>query len=254
MNIYLLRVGADYTRAGGGFHSPIFPDKSFVFVPIPEDENKLIESKAIKYRDFKWNNEPVGRYIPSKISQDQFIHNDPEFETFTYGSPKYNSKGNIEKNYNNILKMKEGDLLVFYAAFSGEMNNRNDMNGLYFFAYFVVDCFIKWDCPDNLCQEEQALVRNNHHFIHKRQDQVVIVGNKDKSKVFKKAIPLSLSSGPERRGSNYYPCQSIKQILDGYDASMNFSSIRKPPINKLPPLKIISIVIVKGIILLVLYI
>jgi hypothetical protein len=230
MNLYLLRVGADSTPAGGGFHSRIFEDRSFVFIPIPEKRDNLILSKALTYRDFKWNNSSVVPYLPPKIwsdyPPDQFIHNDPEFETFTYGSPQKNSKGKTEKNYNNILNMKEGDILSFYAAFSGD---RADMNGLYFFAYFLVDCVIKYDCPDNLSQEEQALVRNNHHFIHKRQDQVVIVGKKHKSKVFKKAILLSSSSRPDRRGSNYYPCQSIRQNLDEYDKAMNLSSLRKPP-------------------------
>jgi hypothetical protein len=238
MNIYLLRVGADSTPAGGGFRSPIFPDSSFVFMPIPEKECNLILSKARTYRDFKWNNISVVQYLPRKIwkvaPRDQFIHNDPEFETFTYGSPRYNSNGNTEKNYKSILKMQGGDILAFYAAFLGERNNRNDMDGLYFFAYLIVDHVIEWDSPGDLRREEQALVRNNHHFIHKRPNQVVIVGKRDKSKIFKKAILLS-SSKTDRRGANYtnyYPCQSIKQILDGYYASMNFSSIRKPPIKE----------------------
>ncbi|MDP2973012.1 MAG: hypothetical protein Q8P64_27955 [Deltaproteobacteria bacterium] len=107
--------------------------------------------------------------------------------TFTYGSPKYNSKVMKEKNYNALLKMGNGDILAFYAAFSSDSAN---IDGLYFFAYFVVNCVIEYGCPDSLSQEKQALVRNNHHFIHKRSDQVVVVGFPDKSRVFEKAILL----------------------------------------------------------------
>jgi hypothetical protein len=63
MNLYLLRVGADSTKAGGGFHSRIFEDRSFVFMPIPEEEKKLILSKALTYRDFKWNNRSIVPYL-----------------------------------------------------------------------------------------------------------------------------------------------------------------------------------------------
>jgi hypothetical protein len=229
MKLYLLRVGADFTPNGGGFHSRIFKDRSYLFIPIPEKKENLITSKALTYRDFKWHNKAVIPYLPRKIwsddPPDQFIHNDPEFVTFTYGSPKYNSKGMREKNYNALLEMEKGDILAFYAAFSGDSAN---IDGLYLFAYFVVNCVIEWSDPDGLSQEKQALVRNNHHFIHRRPNQVVVVGFPDKSRVFKKAILLS-SRITDRRGSNYYPCLSIQQNLAGYNKSMNLSSLRNPP-------------------------
>jgi hypothetical protein len=230
MKLYLLRVGADSTPVGGGFHSRICKDRSFTFIPIlAKDgygrEEYLNKSKALTYRDFKWRNNSIDPHIPDKISRDQFIHNDPEFVTFTYGSPKYNlERTRKDKNYKGLLNMKKDDILVFYAAFSSDSA---DMDGLYFFAYFIVDRTIDW--PGNLSQEQQALVRNNHHFIHKRpEDQfVVVVGKRDESKVFEKAILLS-SHYDGREMSNYKPCRIIKEKLN-YDKSMNLSSLRKPP-------------------------
>jgi hypothetical protein len=169
-------------------------------------------------------------YLPRKIwicdPLDQFIHNDPEFVTFTYGSPKYNLKGTIEKNYTPLQNMEKGDILAFYARFS---SNNASIEGLYFFAYFVVNCVVKYSSPDNLNQENQALVRNNHHFIHKRLDQVVVVGFPDQSKVFEKAVLLSSRHSDVRKISNYYPNRSIQEYFGLYDKAMNLSSLRNPP-------------------------
>ena len=234
MKPYLLRVGADSTPAGGGFHSRIFENGAYMFIPIPEKKRNLILDKALRYRDF---NNSIVAYLPTHLyprkmwtddPPDQFTHNDPEFQTFTYGSPIYNqdnSHGSKEKNYSALLKMEKGDILAFYAAFS---RDGAIIDGYYFFAYFVIDCVIKYGLPDSLSQEKQALVRNNHHFIHKRQNQVVVVGCPNSSRVFNKAVLLSSRPTDVRKGNNYYPCQSIQEYLGKYEKSMNRSSVRNP--------------------------
>ncbi|MFC1937634.1 hypothetical protein ACFLWY_03650 [Chloroflexota bacterium] len=232
MEHYLLRVGADTTPDGGGFRSRIFENRSFMFIPIPEKQDELIVCNALTYRDFKWGNNSIIPYLPQKLlprkiwtndPPDQTIHNDPEFTTFTYGSPKYNKNGTREKNYSSLLEIKNGDILTFYAAFSSD---NTIMDGLYFFAYFVVDCVIEWGYSDNLSQDKQVLLRNNHHFIHKRRDQVVVIGS-PKSRIFEKAILLS-SSITDRERSNYYPCISIRENAK-YKKPMNRSSLRRLP-------------------------
>ena len=238
MKPYLLRVGADSTEDGGGFHSRIFENRSYIFMPIPERKERLILDKALRYRDYRWQGNSIVPYLPPNLRPrkvwadnptDQFIHDDPEFHTFTYGSPIYNQdnpNGRKEKNYGTLPKMEEGDILVFYARFS---KDGTSTDGLYFFAYFVIQCVIEYDSPDSLCEEKQTLVRNNHHFVHKRQNQIVVVGCPNSSRVLNKAVLLSSCPLDIRRGGNYYPCMSIKEHLGEYDRAMNRSSVRKPP-------------------------
>ncbi len=237
MKLYLLRVGADSTVSGGGFHSPIFEGKSFMFIPIPEERKMVTEHRAVRYRDKKWRDKSIDPYLPPKLPRkfgaekppDQYVHNDPEFETFTYGSPQFienkDKKQITEKNYNVLRRMQKGDILVFYAAFKNTCDS--SMDGLYFFAYFIVREAVIYDGHENLDAEKVALVRNNHHYIHREQQKqhIVVVGDPNESKIFKKAVLLS-SKNPDRFGRNYYPCYSIRELLDNYANSMNMSSLR----------------------------
>jgi len=223
MNLYLLRVGADSTH-----YSRIFPDGSYIFIPIPDEEKYLVKEKARTYREYTWRNHPVCEYLPDRI-QNRCIHNDPEFETFTYGSPRYNRNGSVEKNYRKLAAMQEGDMLTFYAAFT---SNGHEIEGYYFFAYFIVDRPIT--VPDNLTDEEKELVENNHHFTHigalQNQEQVIVKGCPKQSRLFRKAVLLS-SHKHGIEGRNYRPCRCVQNLLGGYNKSMNRSSIRKIPLS-----------------------
>lgn len=228
--LYLLRVGADSTKAGGGFYSPIFEDRSYLFVPIPEWD--VIQDKAVTYGSYKWNGRSVLEYIPptiaSRPSKMQPVHNDPEFGTFTYGSPRYARGNGTEKNYNKLKSMNPGDILVFYAAFKNVSPSRNDpVYGLYCFSYLVVHKAVPYQDPASIVEGNKQLVVGNHHFIHNYHNQVIIVGDRAKSRVLNKAVLLSTTQ--DRRGSNYYPCQSMIQKLGGYDKSLNLSSLRQMP-------------------------
>ncbi|MDI6450657.1 hypothetical protein [Anaerobaca lacustris] len=217
MTMYLLRVGADTTRAGGGFRSPIFQDR-YLFIPIPECD-QVVDDMAITYGAFTWMGRPVWQYVPARLRK-RIVHADPEFCTPSYGSPRQNSNGTTEKNYNTLSSMVAGDIIVFYAAFV----NERDVAGLYFFAYIVVRQSITYADPTELSAETQAMVAGNAHFVHHCMDQVIVVGDPEHSRVFNTPVQLS---GPEnRRGSNYYPSDEVADIL-GYRKSMNRSSIRR---------------------------
>lgn len=224
--LYLLRVGVD--RTYGGFHSPIFRDLSYLFIPIPD--NNVIKEKSITYSEYKWNYHSILPYIPEKMREkysSYTIHNDPEFITFTYGSPRYNQKGNIEKNYKRLKNTNKNDLLVFYAGFSDVSGESNDLiSGLYFFAYFVIDQIIEYSTFDSFREDQKNCISNNHHYIHEWNDQVIVVSNREKSRVFEKAVLLS-SKKYDRKGSNYYPCEEIEKILGGYKKALNRSSLRE---------------------------
>lgn len=218
--LYLLRVGADLTKRSGGFHSPIFKDYTYLFIPIPD--NEVIREKSIQYSEYQWNNQFVLSYIPKELHS-KTIHNDPEFITCTYGSPKLNNSNNTEKNYNKLSNLKKNDLLVFYAAFKCEVEE--SLSGYYFFAYFIIENTINYSKVNSLNEEQKVRIQNNHHYIHDWTDQVIVIGNREKSRVFEKAVLLS-SKQFDIKGTNYYPCEKIRDLLNGYNKSMNMSSIR----------------------------
>jgi hypothetical protein len=56
-------------------------------------------------------------------------------------------------------------------------------------------------------------------------NQIVVVGHKSESRVFKKAILLSSSKNDIRNRSNYYPCKEVRNHLR-YDKALNRSSLR----------------------------
>ena len=106
--VFLANVGAN---ASHRFAGPLFDDFTFEFLPIPEDR-ELQGSHAVRYRDLRSFYQPGNdllTYVPRRL-WDWPAHNDPEFETFTYGDNcETSSRGAALK------KLRPGDRLVFLA-------------------------------------------------------------------------------------------------------------------------------------------
>ena len=225
-----MRVGADKTFVPK-FLSTIFENLSFIFVPIPSDPHLEILEERITYSEFKWNNQDILSFIPPELST-RGIHNDPEYISCTYGSPKYNKDEHGEKNYSTLINLKQDDLLVFFAAFrkdgtlrKGGKIDYETIFGYYIFAYFIIDQIVAYTSIESLREEQIRFISNSYHYIHKWKDQVIVVGNPEKSRLFEKAVLLS-SRQNDLKGTNYYPCEEIEEILDGYNVALNMSSIR----------------------------
>ena len=106
--IYLANVGAN---ASHRFSSPIFADGTFEFLPIPEDQD-LPGDHAVRYKDLRAHNDPglsLLPYVPKRL-WDWPAHNDPEFETFTYGDNCATSPRAAA-----LRRLKPGDHLLFLA-------------------------------------------------------------------------------------------------------------------------------------------
>jgi hypothetical protein len=83
--VVLLRVGID---AGcGGIQGPLFEDGSFEFVCIPDNHGVSVHTYGTMLgRDGK----PLAGYFAESrrtVMEEQHVHHDPEFETFTYDDP-----------------------------------------------------------------------------------------------------------------------------------------------------------------------
>ena len=133
MKIALLRVGADSGNLG--FHSPLFKDGTFDFIPINESATTLVSKNFQTYQNTRINKkEFLINYFPDRkkeIHKSSIIHNDPEFETFTYGDPSFNKKG-----LSNLIR---GDYLIFYSSLFDFPKKENSITQLYAIGYFEID-------------------------------------------------------------------------------------------------------------------
>ena len=112
MQVVLLRVGID--TGSGGIHGPLFRDGSFEYIPIPD----RFGGRGVDERTYGNTASRTGQWLVSYFPErfrtkmdDQAIHFDPEFETFTYGDPT--------RLKSSLRRLDEGDVLVFYAGLEG---------------------------------------------------------------------------------------------------------------------------------------
>ena len=106
--IYLANVGANTSHR---FASPIFEDGAFEFLPIPESP-RLDSPRAVRYRDLRPHDSrrELSRYVPPRL-WDRACHNDPEFDTFTYGDECDDHARAV-----GLRGLQPGDVLLFLAG------------------------------------------------------------------------------------------------------------------------------------------
>lgn len=114
--ICIINVGAN--SAHRNLRSALYPDGYFEFVPIPDpclNGTKL----GIKYSQLHpFNDIPFSELI-SRQFYDQCTHNDPEFDTFTYGDyPTCHARAA------NLKKLTKGDYIFFFARLVPWNNGR----------------------------------------------------------------------------------------------------------------------------------
>jgi len=178
VNVVLLRVGID--TGCGGIHSPLFADRSFEFLPIPD-------SRGLDKRTYGNSKGRAGRvfaeYFPERKQAEaraEAMHVDPEFEAFTYGDPTPPKRG--------LAKMQPGDLLVFYAGMEGWGHTRQP--ALYLAGMFRVQLagFARDFSNAQLQREFTHNYHVRHHtvFAEQRERLVLVKGGKG-SRLFERA-------------------------------------------------------------------
>lgn len=192
MKAMLLRVGID-TGTDGAL-APIFDDGTFEFIPISEGDAGSREGRTYANAIGR-HGKPFADYLPPRIA-DRTMHADPEFETFTYGDPTSKRK--------YLVKLDEGDLLVFYAGLVPFRTDRY-RKGLYIIGYFTVDEVIDFNALSPAVSKAQVLrfPRNAHvKRGEDTEDLVIVVGDNEHSALLTKAIPIS-QPHLDRRGRPY---------------------------------------------------
>jgi|CXWL01.1.fsa_nt_gi hypothetical protein len=192
MNVVLLRVGID--TGSGGIHSPLFPDGSFEFTPIPDAHGA----------DERTYGNTVGRsgrflsdYFPEakrRSAATQSMHVDPEFTTFTYGDPTPPKRG--------LKKLRPGDVLVFYAGMQGW--NWAQEPALYLAGYFEVARagFAPDLGEDTVRREFSANFHVRHPNVYRDQrERLLLIGGGAGSRLYTRAHRLG---GTVRRANGTY--------------------------------------------------
>jgi putative DNA base modification enzyme with NMAD domain len=150
----------------------------------------------------------------------QPIHADPEFETFTYGDPTPPKA--------SLSRLSEGSLLVFYAGLKGF--DFGCPPALYIVGYFEI---ARAGRTSSYSQTELvAMFRNNFHVIHAEvfEDQkhrLVLVKGTENSRLLTKAVRLS-SLGTDRSGRPLQRLSPETQQVFG-DFGGNTGIQRSPP-------------------------
>jgi hypothetical protein len=131
--IYLANVGAN---ASHRFAGPVYPDGAFEFLPIPEDRD-LPGGHAVRYRDLRSFYEPSAdllRFVPKRLWEWP-AHNDPEFDSFTYGDNCATTPRAAA-----LRRVEPGDFLFFLARLE-QWSERGPggEHGFYFVGYLHVE-------------------------------------------------------------------------------------------------------------------
>ena len=185
MRIYLANVGAN---AGHRLASPLFDDGTFEFLPIPEDDRNLdTSSGAVRFRDLR-SYYDSNRDLLSHVPQDLWgmaCHNDPEFETFTYGDSGTNPRSS------NLTRMEAGDVLLFLARLERKVDGKR---GFYLIGGISVDLVLPRVLRP-LSNPANDRFARNAHVIRARYtgewDGFWLFGGSSQSRRFERAVPIT---------------------------------------------------------------
>tara|TARA_B100000949_G_C14283573_1_gene453039 strand:+ start:1320 stop:2090 length:771 start_codon:yes stop_codon:yes gene_type:complete len=187
--IYLVNVG---TNAAHRFCSPIFQDRTFEFIPIPEDRF-IPQPNGVLYGDLHSFYDPsknLDSYIPKRFLEET-THNDPEFDTFSYGdncdvNPRAMSLRNVER----------GDFLMFIARLNHWLpEGGTDRYGFFLVGYLHVDHIISSVTSIPLNADLERFSSNAHirraMYDSSLWDSFWIFGGSSWSRRFHKAVPVT---------------------------------------------------------------
>ena len=177
MRVYLANVGAN---SGHRFASPLFEDGSFEFIPIPESDG---QTSGVRYSDLRSHNEPgrdLLRHVPPHLHR-SVCHNDPEFETLTYGDNGENPKSS------GLTRVRAGDALLFLARLEPWADgNRAGEPGFYLIGGLSAD-YAEFVTPQSAGRDRFA---KNAHAIRGDESFFGVAGS-SRSRRFRRAVPLT---------------------------------------------------------------
>ncbi len=202
MKAMLLRVGMD--KGTDGALAPLFSDGSFIYIPPSEWDSASREERT--YRTMiGWNGCPLATYLPPRIGSHK-PHDDPEFVTCTYGD------ASAKRRY--LLRLQEGDLLVFYAGL--QPVRRHVMARLYLIGYLTIERVIDFNTlsPRQVTQGLGQYPNNAHAKRTTPADNLVIVaGDYTRSGLLRRAVCISEGRAMKNGRVGQALSQKCEQLL-----------------------------------------
>jgi len=190
MKVAMVRIGID--TGSGGMHGPLFQDGTFEYIPIPDGFG--IDERTYGNTEGQHGRRLVEYFAKSRQArmENQSIHFDPEFATFTYGDPTPPKRG--------LRHLERGDYLVFYCGLEGWGFDAEP--ALYLIGYFEV--LAAGVAGEFAVDEVQSLFGANFHVRHERVyqqqgDNLVLVKGSANSQLLSRAIKIS-TMGQDRSG------------------------------------------------------
>ena len=175
----LVRIGADQSKAGGGFNGSVNgTTNEFAYVPIPEDK----ESKPGMEKPYALVRPVLSRFGVSlpRLRQPN-MHLDPDFEHLTYGDEGRRG-GRIYK----MWKERDGlDFLVFYAGLC-DVNPNKERLVYAIVGFYMIDEIVQaTEVPLSRCNE-------NAHTRRARpgKDEIVVRAKREESGRLKRCVPI----------------------------------------------------------------
>ena len=197
----LIRVGIDATA--GGWNAPVDPEtRKFVFLPIPEDEEKVRPALARHYNETIPALSRFHVHLPERLLG-RPMHLDPDFKHLTYGD--------IHPRNIPLWNLDPGDFLAFYA---GMRSIRKEDKFLVYalIGFFLVDAVVNSKKVPKERWPESAHTRREPY-----QNDVFIRARPGVSGLLKRCIPIG-----EYRDRSYRVKKEILtawgglQVKDGY--------------------------------------
>jgi hypothetical protein len=223
VQVALLRVGID--SGCGGMQGPLFQDKSFEYLPIPDD---------FDIDDRTYGNTPgrkrgrLVEYFPESRREkmgNKSIHLDPEFSTFTYGDPTPPKAG--------LRNLQSGDLLVFYCGLEGW--DFFSPPALYIMGYFEI--LRAGKALSYSTKETETHFGANFHVKHReiyeeQKNNLVLVEGSGNSRLLEKAVCIS-EMGNDRSGRPLKVLsKEMQKIFGDFDGKI---SIQRSPTRWVKP-------------------
>lgn len=235
--IFIINVGVNASH--GKLQSPLFEDGSFEFIPIPETTKQTHSCPDCpllpRYCDLKaFGERDLLDLIPQKYHMLR-VHNDPEFNTFTYGDYP-----TLSPRAANLKKIKIGDFLFFLARLvlwkNGEFTNKA---GFYLIGFFEIEDILK-NVTERPSDPQLKIFGGNVHvrrgiFDPRYWDGFWVFKGSKESKLFERAIPFTKEIAEavltnSRRGKLIFPSNRTElQVIGSYTRTSHIIKVEKEP-------------------------
>jgi hypothetical protein len=196
MRVYVVNVGVNVADAARrGARSPIFADGTFEFVPIKEGRQFSRCREVPRYCDLPAQTgraESLAAYVPPRISRYR-VHNEPEFETFTYGDV-------MSPRAANLKHVEAGDQVWFLTRLWSHDGARwGRGSDFYFIGRVVVELNLLISAgsrPEDVSAEICRRIENNPHYrrwVYGNSQEAfrIVIGRRPGSGRFGRAVRIT---------------------------------------------------------------